>query len=258
VSASDLLGFAGIDAVIVPALAVEQHLAEKLHAYSRVYAGDQPSSRVKDLVDVVVIARTTSVDGDRLTEAVTSIFERRGMHPVRRLPAPPSAWVRPWSVLVAHVRADRELAAGAAAARRSGTQCSRPRLPGDDGSPALLSGARRIDLPEAAARRPDGGQKGHDGSPGHRSPQAKRDRRSPRGLAILDLRRCESRPHPGVRLGSPDGPLRFLPDDVETWLELERRSWLPGESATRATSRAARSTPVRTAQLRIDALAGDP
>jgi predicted nucleotidyltransferase component of viral defense system len=77
VSASDLLGFAGIDAVIVPALAVEQHLAEKLHAYSRVYAGDQPSSRVKDLVDVVVIARTTSVDGDRLTEAVTSIFERQ-------------------------------------------------------------------------------------------------------------------------------------------------------------------------------------
>jgi excisionase family DNA binding protein len=63
---------------------------------------------------------------------------------------------------------------------------------------------------------------------------------------------------PCVRLGSPDGPLRFLPDDVETWLELARRSWLPGESATRATSRAARSTPVRTAQLRIDALAGDP
>jgi predicted nucleotidyltransferase component of viral defense system len=117
VSASDLLAFAGIDAVIVPALAVEQHLAEKLHAYSRVYAGDQPSSRVKDLVDVVVIARTTSVDGDRLTEAVTSIFARRGTHPVpRRLPAPPSDWVRSWSVLVEHLPGDPDLMAGAAAA----------------------------------------------------------------------------------------------------------------------------------------------
>jgi excisionase family DNA binding protein len=63
---------------------------------------------------------------------------------------------------------------------------------------------------------------------------------------------------PCVRLGSPDGPLRFLPDDIEAWLERARRRWLPGESATRATSRAARNTPVRTAQLRIDAFADDP
>ncbi len=103
--------------MLVPALAVEQHLAEKLHAYSRVYSGAQPSSRVKNLVDVVVIARTTSVDGDRLTEAVTSIFERRGTHQVPpRLPAPPSDWARPWSVLVDHLPADPELSAGADAA----------------------------------------------------------------------------------------------------------------------------------------------
>jgi nucleotidyltransferase AbiEii toxin of type IV toxin-antitoxin system len=41
VSASELLAFAGIDPVVVPALAVEQHLAEKLHAYTRVYGGDR-------------------------------------------------------------------------------------------------------------------------------------------------------------------------------------------------------------------------
>jgi predicted nucleotidyltransferase component of viral defense system len=117
VPASDLLAFAGIDALIVPALAVEQHLAEKLHAYSRVYAGDQPSSRVKDLVDVVVITRTTSVDADRLTEAVRSIFERRGTHEVpRQLPRPPSDWARPWSALVEHLPADADLASGAEAA----------------------------------------------------------------------------------------------------------------------------------------------
>jgi hypothetical protein len=37
----------------VPALAVELHLAEKLHAYSRVYGTGVQSSRVKDLVDMV-------------------------------------------------------------------------------------------------------------------------------------------------------------------------------------------------------------
>ena len=42
----------------VPAVAIEQHIAEKLHAYTRTYAADMPSSRVKDLVDLVVIAHT--------------------------------------------------------------------------------------------------------------------------------------------------------------------------------------------------------
>jgi excisionase family DNA binding protein len=63
---------------------------------------------------------------------------------------------------------------------------------------------------------------------------------------------------PCVRLGGSDGPLRFLRDDIEAWLELARRSWLPGESAASATRRAARAAPIRTAQLRIDALAGEP
>jgi predicted nucleotidyltransferase component of viral defense system len=110
---SHLLEFAGIAPVVVPALAVEQHLAEKLHAYSRTYAGDQPSSRVKDLVDMVVIARTTPIDADRLSQAVRSIFERRATHAVpRSLEAPPPDWARPWQALVTHLPADRELQAG--------------------------------------------------------------------------------------------------------------------------------------------------
>jgi hypothetical protein len=110
---SQLLEFAGIAPVVVPALAVEQHLAEKLHAYSRTYAGDQPSSRVKDLVDMVVIARTTSIDADRMSEAVRSIFERRATHAIpRSLEPPPPEWARPWQALVTHLPADRELLAG--------------------------------------------------------------------------------------------------------------------------------------------------
>jgi len=111
--ASHLLEFAGIAPVVVPALAVEQHLAEKLHAYSRTYAGDQPSSRVKDLVDIVVISSTTSIDAARLTEAVRSIFERRATHAIpQSFAPPPPEWARPWETLVAHLPADRELLAG--------------------------------------------------------------------------------------------------------------------------------------------------
>jgi predicted nucleotidyltransferase component of viral defense system len=113
VVSSRLLDFAGIGPVTVPALAVEQHLAEKLHAYSRTYAGEQPSSRVKDLVDMVVIARTTPVDADRLSDAVRSIFERRATHAIPRfLESPPPAWARPWQALVTHLAAGDELLTG--------------------------------------------------------------------------------------------------------------------------------------------------
>jgi predicted nucleotidyltransferase component of viral defense system len=113
IMSSHLLEFAGVAPIVVPALAVEQHLAEKLHAYSRTYAGDQPSSRVKDLVDMVVIARTTRIDADRLSAAARLIFERRATHAIpRALEAPPRAWARPWGALVTYLPADGDLQAG--------------------------------------------------------------------------------------------------------------------------------------------------
>lgn len=75
---SNLLGFAGIESVRVPALAVEQHLAEKLHAYTRVYAGGRTSTRVKDLVDVV---RHRQHVRDRRGEARRG--DRRDLRPPR-------------------------------------------------------------------------------------------------------------------------------------------------------------------------------
>jgi excisionase family DNA binding protein len=33
---------------------------------------------------------------------------------------------------------------------------------------------------------------------------------------------------PHVRLGSTDGPIRFLATDIEQWLEDARRRWKPG------------------------------
>ena len=47
------LGFAGIPAVVVVALSVEQHWAEKFHAYTR--PRETPNRRVRDLVDLVLV-----------------------------------------------------------------------------------------------------------------------------------------------------------------------------------------------------------
>ncbi|MDA0161253.1 helix-turn-helix domain-containing protein [Solirubrobacter ginsenosidimutans] len=62
---------------------------------------------------------------------------------------------------------------------------------------------------------------------------------------------------PYVRLGGPDGPLRFFRDDVERWLENARREWLPGESAASAATRATKALVSANPQLLLDGLAED-
>jgi Nucleotidyl transferase AbiEii toxin, Type IV TA system len=115
--ASELLAFADLDPVRVPALAIEQHVAEKLHAYTRTYASDSPSSRVKDLVDLVVIASTSELDAEQLTDAIAEIFDRRATHePPAALPAPPDDWSAAWRRLASDLPADAEVDAGHRAA----------------------------------------------------------------------------------------------------------------------------------------------
>lgn len=113
VASSELLAFAGVPPTMVRAIAIEQHLAEKLHAYTRIYASGRTSSRVKDLVDVDVIANTTVIDAAELREAVDATFERRGTHPVPPvLPPPPADWAPGWRRLAADVPVPDGLDAG--------------------------------------------------------------------------------------------------------------------------------------------------
>lgn len=117
IASSRLLDFAGIEPLLVPAIAIEQHIAEKLHAYTRRYAGNQSTSRVKDLVDLVVIAHTTVVDAERLVTATGGIFDRRASHPApRSLAAPPRDWVAGWRQRAAGVPAEDDPVAGHATA----------------------------------------------------------------------------------------------------------------------------------------------
>ena len=41
---------------------------------------------------------------------------------------------------------------------------------------------------------------------------------------------------PSVRIGGPDGPLRFVPEDIEAWIDAARAAWRP-RGSVRATLR---------------------
>ena len=97
----DWLAFAGIPTIAVPTLSAEQHWAEKLHAYTLPRDG-ATNSRVKDLVDLVLLIELQAMSSTRMHVAVATTFARRRTHAVPTdLPPPPSAWERPFTALAA-------------------------------------------------------------------------------------------------------------------------------------------------------------
>ncbi|WP_223587124.1 nucleotidyl transferase AbiEii/AbiGii toxin family protein [Microbacterium sp. OVT16B] len=74
---------------------VVDHIADKLCATQSMYgvAGDRPSSRVRDLVDLVVFARTQHIDGAALIEAIAAEWAHRGL-PGQPVFSPPTEWER--------------------------------------------------------------------------------------------------------------------------------------------------------------------
>jgi hypothetical protein len=96
----DWLGFAGVAAAMVPVLSREQQFAEKLHAYATPRDVDHPNSRVKDLVDMVLLLKDGTLDPAQTLDTLISVFRRRGQP---RLPttlgAPPSSWATPFATM---------------------------------------------------------------------------------------------------------------------------------------------------------------
>lgn len=112
-SGPDLLGFAGLDPAMVPVIPLDQQVAEKVHAYTRSYRGGRPSSRVKDLVDLVLIQESTRLDAERLREALVRTFAARDRQALpESLPPPPAAWATPYRKLAEQVGIDLDLAQG--------------------------------------------------------------------------------------------------------------------------------------------------
>jgi predicted nucleotidyltransferase component of viral defense system len=111
--APGLLEFADLEPATVPAAALEQHLAEKVHAYTRRYGQDQPSSRPKDLIDMVLIAGIAGFEATRARDAIGRVFDARGTHRApTALPAPPPGWAAPYARLAKEVDLPDGLDAG--------------------------------------------------------------------------------------------------------------------------------------------------
>ncbi len=95
----DWMGFAGIAKARMPAVSGEEQFAEKLHAYTLPRAGRE-NTRVKDLVDLVLLIERTSLDTARLPEAIRETFQRRNTHSVpTALAPPPASWSGPFAEL---------------------------------------------------------------------------------------------------------------------------------------------------------------
>ncbi len=116
----DLLGFAGIEPVVVRALQLEFAVAEKVHAYTRSYGdGGLASTRVKDLADLALIAAEAALDAQLLRSALDATFGRRATHPLPvRLPLPPADWRVPYRRMCRDIGLEPDLHAGHAAGAR--------------------------------------------------------------------------------------------------------------------------------------------
>ncbi len=99
----DLLGFAGIAPRAVPVTDLRQQFAEKLHALTRTYASGE-STRVKDLVDLVLLVED-AVPPDRLLyAAVRRVFSVRGTDDVPgEIQTPPAGWHVPFARLIKEI-----------------------------------------------------------------------------------------------------------------------------------------------------------
>lgn len=110
---ADLLEFAGIPTVIVPVTPIAVHVAEKLHAYTRIYEGGRASTRVKDLVDLALIAHEFVLDAAQTRRAIDRVFATRATHSSpRAVPLPPEDWRGPFRALASTVGLDDDLVAG--------------------------------------------------------------------------------------------------------------------------------------------------
>lgn len=93
---SYVLKFAGIPPIEFPVYPVTQHLAEKLHAYTLPRV--QENTRVRDLVDLIILSANEKIEADRLARSVRATFTIRGTHPIPdHLPEPPASWEQPFA-----------------------------------------------------------------------------------------------------------------------------------------------------------------
>lgn len=92
VKTPDWLGFAGIPLVEVSTISKEQQFAEKIHAYT-LPRDNRPNSRVKDLLDMLLLMEFKKLDLRKMVHAIQETFRMRKTHTFpKELSPPPDHW----------------------------------------------------------------------------------------------------------------------------------------------------------------------
>jgi dTDP-4-amino-4,6-dideoxygalactose transaminase len=111
VAGRDWLAFAGIPRMEFAAISREVQFAEKLHAYTRPRT-DSENSRVKDLVDMILLIDSGELSDAVLTGAIRDTFDNRHTHPIPlTLAPPPPFWNEPFAALAKECGIDPVVAA---------------------------------------------------------------------------------------------------------------------------------------------------
>ncbi len=86
------LDFAGVPATVIEIVDVHRHAAEKLHAICREY-GERENSRVRDLVDVVLLIEHQMLAAETVAVAARRVWgERDRVDPPKRVPPLHESW----------------------------------------------------------------------------------------------------------------------------------------------------------------------
>ena len=113
VDGEDWLAFAGIPPARIRMISKDQQFAEKIHAYTLRGEGYGANSRVKDLVDLVLLINTEQLDQQLAKEAVDATFSRRNTHEYpKTLPDPPNDWGDRYGSLAQECEIDPNVGAG--------------------------------------------------------------------------------------------------------------------------------------------------
>lgn len=106
-----LLLFAGIKPATFLMIPKEVQFAEKLHAYTM--PRPVPNSRVRDLVDMVLLVQEGKISPVKTKEALQAVFHRRKSHAVPATLEPaPAAWEKRYAAMAAECGLEMDLEAG--------------------------------------------------------------------------------------------------------------------------------------------------
>jgi predicted nucleotidyltransferase component of viral defense system len=90
------LDFTGFETPKIEVISIEQHFAEKIHAYT--LPRQSENSRVKDLVDLYLIVKNEKLNPELLKQCLRDTFSRRDTHDFSvELKAPPLSWEKPFN-----------------------------------------------------------------------------------------------------------------------------------------------------------------